>query len=366
MAKLIHTADLHLATGDDKDYGLAVLDEIIALCRAEKADFLVISGDLFDSFADFEALRKDVCARMEPLAGAGCEIIYIPGNHESKGGQPDLSRYDLKPINFQTAKPFSLIERKGVEFLCVPHADGYDGYRDWAVPGKKAGAVRVALVHALNSSVFAGPDPEDEARAGVMDDGFFSRFAVDYAAMGHVHAGRQQMLGGALACYPGSPRVWRAHPREMGQKTVRMVDTEGSPVNIRPLPVDSAGQFREYSLPLGPDLSLPETRLSRLIMELGKADLVSVKLSGVIEDERAAGAAAEALKERLKPMVRRVAVELDTLVAADISANSLARAFLEEMDKVKPPEADEAAWRKWLLARQYGLEEVAARVGEAG
>ncbi|KAF0124652.1 MAG: DNA repair exonuclease [Elusimicrobia bacterium] len=381
MAKIIHTADLHLATGDDKDYGLSVLDEIIGLCGAERADALVISGDLFDSFADFSALRREVCARLEPLVKAGCEVVYIPGNHESLGDRPDqggiarnrcrehcdrpdLSKYDLKPLRFQAELPFSLLELKGVEFLCVPHAASYDNYRDWAVPAKKAGAVRVALAHALNSTIFTGPDPEDQSRAGIIDDNFFTRFAVDYAALGHVHAGRQQLLGGALACYPGSPRVWRAHSREAGQKTVRLVDTAGSPVNIRRLELKSAGQYREYALPLGPDSLVPERPVSKLILELEKPDLVTVRLSGFVDDEKAARAAADALRERLAPMVRRAAVELDTRVAAEISANSLAKAFLEGMEAARPSDGDEAAMSKWLLARQYGLEELAGRLGE--
>ncbi|MEW5907182.1 MAG: DNA repair exonuclease [Elusimicrobiota bacterium] len=365
MAKIIHTADLHLATGEDKDYCFAVLDEIIALCRAEAADFLVISGDLFDSFADFEALRREVCARLEPLAKAGCEIIYIPGNHESKGGQPDLTRYNLDNVTFQAEKPFTLLERKGVEFLCVPHSPSYDGYRDWAVPAKKPGAKRVALIHALNSTIFIGPDPEEDVRAGVIDDDFFPRFAVDYAAMGHIHAGKLEQLGGAMACYPGSPRVWRAHKKEALQKTVRLVDTDGSPVNTRRVEIISAGQYRAYSLPLAPDSTVPEKPVSRLILELGKADLVDITLDGVVDDEKAARAAADALRERLKPMARRVTVDLKTRVAAEISANSLVKAFLEGMDAVRPAESDEAATAKWLLARQYGLEELADRVGDS-
>ncbi len=365
MAKIIHTADLHLATGDDKDYGLSVLGEIIGLCRTERADFLLISGDLFDSFADFEALRREVCARLEPLVKAGCEVIYIPGNHESLGGQPDLSKYDLKPLTFKAELPFTLFESKGVEFLCVPHAAAYDGYRDWRVDPKKPGAVRVALVHALNSTIFSGPDPEDQARAGVMDDNFFQRFAVDYAAMGHVHAGRQMLLGGALACYPGSPRVWRAHPREAGRKTVRLVDTAGSPVNIRALELVSAGQYREYTLPLGPDGAVPEQPVSKLILELEKPDLVTVRLSGIVDDEKAVRAAADGLRERLAPMVRRVAVELDTRVAAEISGNALAKAFLAEMETIKPEASDERGGRRWLLARHYGLDEIAGRLEDA-
>ncbi len=363
MAKIIHTADLHLKTGEDKDYSFAVLDEIIALALSEKADFLLISGDLFDSFADLEALRKEVCARLARLGEAGCQTVYIPGNHEELRAPASLDRYTLDNVKFLPAKPFTFFADKGVEFLCVPHASAYDGYRGWAVPPKKPGVVRIALVHALNSTIFTGPDPEDEARAGVIENEFFSRFEVDYAAMGHVHAGQSAQLGGTLACYPGSPRVWRAHNKETGVKTVRLVDTGGSTVNTAPREIISAGRYREYALPLGPDCSLPETAVSRLIMELGKADLVSVTLEGYVDDEKAAGAAAKALEERLAPMARKVKVTPAVKVAADLSSNALARTFLEEMNSIKPPEADETAFRKWRLARQYGLEALADASG---
>jgi DNA repair exonuclease SbcCD nuclease subunit len=91
VRKIIHAADLHLEDGEEKAYCYGVLDEIIALALAEKAGALVLAGDLFDSFADFEALRSEVCAKFKPLAEAGCPIIYIPGNHESRGAAADLT-----------------------------------------------------------------------------------------------------------------------------------------------------------------------------------------------------------------------------------------------------------------------------------
>lgn len=364
MAKIIHTADLHIKA-DDKVYCYAVLDEIIELARAEKADYLVIAGDLFDSFSDFETLRKEVKHKLAPLREAGCRIIYIPGNHEARGATSDLTAYSLDPVEFYARGPFALVEGEGVEFICVPHAENYDGYRDWKLPPKKEGVTRVAVLHALNSTIYTGPDEENDAKTGAIEDDFFKRFAVDYAAMGHVHAGRQQFLGGAIACYPGSPRVWRAHIREAGIKSVRLVETGGSPVNTRPVEIKSAGQYREFSLPVDAGGVPPLPEVQNIEAEAGSRDLLRVILTGVVEDENAAGVQAGLLRERLLKHARAAEVRLETTVAAQLYSNDLAKSFLAGMDDVKPDSEEGPDYSRWLLARQAGLEEIAARAGEA-
>ncbi|HCC47067.1 MAG TPA: hypothetical protein DEQ38_02965 [Elusimicrobia bacterium] len=364
MAKIIHTADLHIKA-DEKVYCYAVLDEIIELARAEKADFLVIAGDLFDSFADFEVLRKEVRHKLFQLHEAGCRIIYIPGNHEARGATADLTAYSLDPVQFYAHAPFVFFEAEGVEFICVPHAENYDGYRDWKVPPKKEGVTRVAVLHALNSTIYTGPDEETDSRTGVIEDDFFKRFSIDYAAMGHVHSGRQHYLGGAIACYPGSPRVWRAHIREAGTKTVRIVETGGSPVNTRPVELKTAGQYREYTLPVDGLGAASLVEIQRIEAEVSSRDFVYVKLTGVVEDEPAAAAAAAALRGRLEKRARQAEVELDTTVASQLYSNELAKSFLAGMDAIKPAGEEGPDYRRWLLARQFGLEEIAARAGEA-
>ncbi len=364
MAKLVHTADLHIRR-DEKDYCYAVLAEIIALTRQQKAEFLAISGDLFDSFSEFEALRREVADMLAPLAKEGCHVIYIPGNHEARGATSDLSAFNLEPLRYCARGPFDFFELGGVEFLCVPHSESYGGYRDWKVPTKQHGVVRVALLHALNSAIYIGPDEEADSRTGVIEDDFFGRFAVDYAAMGHVHSGRQHTLGGAVACYPGSPRVWRAHPREAGPRCAVVADLGCSPVVAHPAELLSAGQYREFSLPLGFDGAPPLTAVHRMEAALREQDYARVTLTGVVEDENAAKAAADGLRQRLCSRVRAAEVQLETLVASSLSSNTLARAFLEAIDDLKPADEIGDQYRRWLLARQYGLEAIAERAGKA-
>jgi DNA repair exonuclease SbcCD nuclease subunit len=252
-----------------------------------------------------------------------------------------------------------------LEFLCVPHADAYDNYRDWNIPLKKPGATRVLVAHALNSTIYTGPEEETDSRAGVLDDDFFSRYEVDYAALGHVHAWRQHALGGALACYPGSARVWRAHTREAGPRRVCVVRLGDAAPAVRTVELKAAGLFKEYRLPLDLAGALNPADADKAVNAASNLDLVKVTLTGVVEDENAAKATAEALKARLKEKARLALVDTDTVVAAELSSHSLTKAFLEEMDALEPEDAQGEDYRCWLLARQYGLEELAARLAVA-
>ena len=58
--RLFHTSDLHLTTrAPDRDYGLAVLDELVHHCRRFQADAWRLCGDIFDTPDDLEALAPE-------------------------------------------------------------------------------------------------------------------------------------------------------------------------------------------------------------------------------------------------------------------------------------------------------------------
>jgi hypothetical protein len=180
-----------------------------------------------------------------------------------------------------------------------------------------------------------------------------------------VHAGRQENLGGALACYPGSARVWRAHKREAGPRRACVVEA-GETVSVRSAELNSAGLFKEYTLPLDLAGELNPASAEKIQDAVSALDLVKVRLTGVVEDENAARVSAEILRGRLAKKARRVLIEPETIVAAALSSNSLTKAFLAELDKLEPEDTQGADYARWLLARQYGLEELAAHLLEAG
>ena len=364
MAKIIHTADLHLKTGDEKAYCFSVLDEIIALAITEKAEFLIISGDIFDSFPDFVALRAEFAKKV--TSPGSFRTICIPGNHEAlRSGGKDLGLYDLPGVEFKTAKPFSVADGGDVEFICVPHAEDYDNYRDWPIPAKQPGKARILMIHGLNSTIYTGPEEEGEARAGVIDDGLFTGFAPDYAALGHIHRPNQNMVGGVTAAYPGSPRVWRASDKESGRRFVKVIETHGDKapaIMIRE--IKAAGQYREYSLPLALDGSADAAAIEAIKKSAGLRDRLKIKLSGIVEDEKRLAETEVALKTELSGSVRILEIERgDITPCAEISSNPLAQNFLELLDRRKPPEGDQRQEQVWLLARQAGLKAIADKIG---
>ena len=84
MIKMIQCADLHLTSGEERGYSLSVLDEVLTITEQERAEYLLICGDLFDSFDDAVNLRAEFRSRIEAINSL-CRIIFLPGNHEDLG-----------------------------------------------------------------------------------------------------------------------------------------------------------------------------------------------------------------------------------------------------------------------------------------
>ena len=298
MIRVLHCADLHLSADPaDRDYSLAVLDEIAGLAKKRGAAYLLFAGDTFNTFGDAEALRAEFRNRIEPLRGV-CEVFLLAGNHEDLGrNKRKLANFDLglapeNCVEFDGA-PFRLIRRGGVEILAVPHQHDYRNYTEWAVPAKQE-AVRIALAHGIVAGMtYAGEDDESEEKAAVMDADLFQRYGADYAALGHIHAARSLRQGSTEIVYPGSARVWRKN--EFGPRRVRLLEIDGG-VRGSDIELASAGSFRALELFVGFEggvEALPPEAES-----WGPHDYVSLRFFGVVENEGAAVKNIECCRKR--------------------------------------------------------------------
>ena len=142
-------------------------------------------------------------------------------------------------------------------------------------------------MHGTSSAVYRGPDPEEE-KAGVIPDSFFNWLEADYAALGHVHAARESRIGGALAVYSGSARVWR-RGEEGPRKVVCFEAVNGKIEGKEDHVLRSAGEYRSFRLPLEPDSTVQPAAMRELMEKLGSPsrDYIEVLLSGLIEDANA-------------------------------------------------------------------------------
>ncbi|MBH5317005.1 DNA repair exonuclease [Paenibacillus sp. GSMTC-2017] len=232
--RFIHAADIHL---DSPFRGLTKVPEVVraeltdatfaALKRltdtaiAEKVDFIVIAGDLFDE-AD-RSLRAQLAflKEWERLADNGITVFAIHGNHDHLGGKrakltlpSNVHIFGAEEMSYRPA-----FHRNG-ELVAYIYGMSY-GER--AVASNIAATYQtapeapyhIALLHA-NVGGDSGHDPyapctlEELARSG-----------FDYWALGHIHK-RQVLSEYPHVVYAGNTQG--RNPKETGAKGCYIVD----------------------------------------------------------------------------------------------------------------------------------------------
>jgi DNA repair exonuclease SbcCD nuclease subunit len=349
--RFILAADLHIAAAE-RDYSLAVLDEIAGVCGRERCGALFLAGDVFDSRADVEALRGAFRAAIEKLP-PDCAVFFLPGNHEElragPGGAEALDRFDFGRARLLTEKPFSFgTPDSQTELLAIPFQRDYSAYRTWKAPPKRK-PFRIVLAHGTVPGLsYTGPDEEDPG--GALDADLFAWLKADLAALGHLHGGFSVRRGATLIAYPGSARVWREG--ETGTRRVLLGVTELSSVTLTEIPLERAGEYRAVSVYAAPDGSL---RLPRESAGFSPMDWLSLEVSGLVEDERVPLQALERLQAGLREKHRKVTVRTEGLsVLGGVSTHPLALRFIKKWEEAaaslgaEEPEA-------YNLARLRGL-----------
>jgi exonuclease SbcD len=358
MKKILHCADLHLCSeGDERDYSMGVLDEIVSLTLENGAEYLVFAGDTFNSFNDAGSLKELFKEQMKRLEGK-CAILLLPGNHEDIGRKKrSLTSFDLgiPPDHVLEKKdwPYILKRFDDIEFLAIPHQEDYRDYNEWQVPPKEV-KTRIAIAHGsvVPGIIFTGTVDDEEEKASVIDLDLFVRHGVDYAAMGHIHSGIEKRVGSLIINYPGSARVWRASDRETGPRKVSLVEIE-STITVKPLVLSKAGQYRPYRLFVSFDGNIED--LSGKSSDWGENDIVSLEFFGVVENEYIVSEAISILKKKYAQKVRIFNIEKNIYVLEGVSGQPIARKFLEMWEAKAPDKGDEEALRSWYRSRELGL-----------
>lgn len=352
--RFIHTADVHLAILD-KGYCLAVLKEIGAIAVREKTNAIVFAGDTFDSFPDAFAMRADLGEWAAALP-EGLQVLLLPGNHEELGqGANTLASLSFGPrVRQITGKPYEIVTIGETEFVLFPFQEGYIDPAVLHVPMAKA-ATRIAVMHGTVAGMaYTGAGP-GEAENSNIDPSIFARLHASYVALGHIHGARTQTIGTAVVSYPGSARVWRKG--ETGARTLNVVDTDGG-VTCRQVTLASAGQYREHRISLSLDGRIGP--LDPIVRTWSPADMVSIILTGMVDDENTVATLKEELETKYARTVRSLDVRSEAEPAAGISAHPAAARFLTLLGE----QEGNSDTRVWERARKLGLEAIAGRMGD--
>lgn len=273
--RLVHTADWHLGDRlgriDRTDDLRRAVERVAAVCRDERADVLIVAGDLFSELARPDGLRdavRHLQDTFDPFLRGGGTIVAVTGNHDNEnfcqtlrhamtlaapGGQGP-GRLHLAseptsltiggvqfvlmpfptPAHFLTNNPlqrYGSLAEKNQHLLAAFKARLRQMPAEPEIPRVLVGHVSVS--GAELSSLFRVAETDDL----VLDDpSFADGFA--YVALGHIH--KAQALGGREAVrYSGS--IERMDLGESAdRKGVVVVDLgPGGAANVRTIPFDA-------------------------------------------------------------------------------------------------------------------------------
>lgn len=259
--KLIHLSDLHIGKRvnevsmlEDQEY---VLLQILRVIDEEKADAVLIAGDVYDKSvpsAEAVTLFDDFLCR---LAKRKLPVLIISGNHDSPerlafGNRLlELGGIHISPVYDGTVRSVSLSDEHGevvfwlLPFLKPTHVkryypdEGIESYTDaLCVAVEKMGIDKakrnVLLTHQFVTG--ASTCESEEISVGGTDNVDASVFEdFDYVALGHIHG--PQNIGSNRIRYCGTPLKY-SFSEETHHKSVTVVNlgTKGElALQLRPL-----------------------------------------------------------------------------------------------------------------------------------
>jgi DNA repair exonuclease SbcCD nuclease subunit len=217
--RFIHTADLHLDTpfkglrrwNSDlskklKDATFKSFKNVIDLCLSKKVDFLIISGDIFDSENKSLAAQLRFVGELKSLSGKGIPTYFTCGNHDPLKSwldaidlPEDVSRFDSSGVQCHTFK-------KGDTAIADIHGISFNEkaiIKNLAADFKLAqvpAPISIAVLHGTIGS----PGPHENyapfSREDVAGKGF------DYWALGHIHKKKVISASNPAILYPGNPQ----------------------------------------------------------------------------------------------------------------------------------------------------------------
>lgn len=266
MIKILHTADWHLdaplqgKTPEQAQFLrrelLKLPGKIAAICRQERCQLVLISGDIFDGSCSAESLDA-VRSALEEMA---VPVFISPGNHDFVSHtSPWLTQRWPENVHIFTKQVLEEVYLPGLDlhvygagFISMDCPGLLEGFH--AEPGS------IAVLHGDPTQVSSSYCPITHSQ--VTDSG------LAYLALGHIHKGGQFRSGDTLCAWPGCP-MGRGYD-EQGQKGI-LITQLTDPVSTRFVPLDGPKFF---------DLETTPDGLQAILPPVGNEDFYRITLTG--------------------------------------------------------------------------------------
>lgn len=236
--RFIHAADLHLDSPfrglakapdpvrtDLADATFLALKQLTDTAIAEKVDFIVIAGDLFDEADRSLRAQLAMIREWERLAAEGIAVFAIHGNHDHLGGRRAKLKLPSTVHLFGAERVTSMpaYSRTG-DLVAYIYGISYGERAEsrnlaaayCTVPGAP---YHIGLLHA---NVGGNPAHDPYAPCTIED---LIGTGIHYWALGHIHK-REMLHEYPHIAYAGN--IQGRNPRELGAKGCYIVDVSGT------------------------------------------------------------------------------------------------------------------------------------------
>lgn len=217
--KLLHTADLHIGAGRDgdiKQWENKILTNVVNIAREEKADAVLLAGDIFESAEPSghqRALLEDFIAELIEQKTA---LLLISGERDAGAFAALADKFTEKQGIYiaedyqgNLKRVFLKDEWGPVDFVCMPFVKNAQVGMEQRLAATPMPLDLLSRHVLLTHCTVTGEDGElPELTEGESIEGLekipVSRLAVfDYVALGHTN--KRQRIGSREVWYPGSP-----------------------------------------------------------------------------------------------------------------------------------------------------------------
>jgi len=219
MIKFIHTADLHLDTpfkglslwNDDlasklKEATFNSFRKIIDLCIQEKADFMIIAGDIFDSENKSLAAQLKFVDELKRLSNKGIPVYFVCGNHDPLSSWLESIQMPGNTFRFDSAEVENYIFQKNDKPLVDIYGISFQNKvvnENLALKYNLTNDQSLISIAILHGTTGAPGSHENYAPFKVED---VTGKGFDYWALGHIH--KRQIIRDRypVIVYPGNPQ----------------------------------------------------------------------------------------------------------------------------------------------------------------
>ena len=302
--RFAHIADCHLGSWRQQelqDLNLACFKRAISICIDENVNFIIFSGDLFDSAYPPIEILKETFSEFRKLKEASIKAYIIAGSHD----------YSVSGKTF-----LDVLEKAGFCEICkfeeqesgiLLKACNYEGISIYGYPGKKSGLEipdlkNITLTETNNFKILMLHTTMESAKGTLpIDSVSISELPeADYYALGHLHLVHEYSVSdNRYLIYPGPifPNNFQ-ELEELGGGSFYIIDIHGyTKLTKKELKLK---QVLKIELELDNALTATEKILSEIEKQDMEDKIVLLRLKGTLKQGKTADIKFQVIQEKVK------------------------------------------------------------------